>query len=425
MRYSLPRFRVVLVGSVLLAATGYWMIRDGVPPRVAAWLPKPLAGRLSLMSRKSGPGPAAEAPYYWGQRAADVDPATPRPGGPLLDEAARRLVALPYCECKIRQRVEVLGQELAGVGNYAQLATADVDRTRVRWELKFQVGDRLASVQQVNDGRFFWSRYDLPGRQSLGRVDLRTLRDVQQRETSIPPEAALRSWLALGGLSRLMQGLSDHFELGWAQPRVVETTPVWVLVGTWKPAALARLVPAAQSLIEQQRPVPIERLPAHLPDLVVVVLSRDPRLPLFPYRVEYRRSRDGLVRGTEPPETAANAAAGGDANVNGGSGGSSGGGGTGMGGAGNRGPDGEDGRGGSGSQRAADGARGPGFSDDPLQSQRLENTAELAVLDLFEVNIETPPDPQGFVFQPPADQQALDETDRFLAPWLATLPPAS
>jgi hypothetical protein len=47
------------------------------------------------------------------------------------------------------------------------------------------------------------------------------------------------------------------------------------------------------------------------------------------------------------------------------------------------------------------------------------------VLDLFEVNIETPPDPQGFMFQPPADQQALDETDRFLAPWLATLPPAS
>ena len=139
------------------------------------------------MSRKSEPAGGAEGPYYWGQQAADVDTAAPQPGGPLLDEAARRLVALPHCECKIRQRVEVMGQQLAGAGNYAQLATAEVDRTRVRWELKFQVGDRLASVQQVNDGRFFWSRYDLPGRQSLGRVDLRTLRDVQQRESSIPP----------------------------------------------------------------------------------------------------------------------------------------------------------------------------------------------------------------------------------------------
>jgi hypothetical protein len=447
----------VLIGTVLLAAGGLWLNRYGLPPRVAAWLPKPLAGRLSLMSRKSEPAATAEAPYYWGQRAAEVDTATPRPGGPLLDEAARRLIALPYCECKIRQRVEVMGQQLAGAGNYAQLATADIDRTRVRWELKFQVGDRLASVQQVNDGRFFWSRYDLPGRQTLGRVDLRTLRDVQQRETSIPPEAALRSWLALGGLSRLMQGLSDHFELGWAQPRVVETTPVWVLVGTWKPAALARLVPAAQSLIEQRRPVPIDRLPAHLPDLVVVVLSRDPRLPLFPYRVEYRRSRDGLIRGTEPPAAAPGRESGrdsgrspGNASANGGAGqGATGQGATGQGATGQSatgqggnaadvsdvsdesagGGAGGSGAGGSGAggaaQRGPDTAGGPGFSDDPLQSQRLENTSELAVLDLFEVNIETPPDPQGFVFQPPADQQAMDETDRFLAPWLATLPPAS
>ncbi len=432
MRNNLPSFRAVLMGTVLLAAGGLWLGRNGVPPRVAAWLPKPLAGRLSLMSRKSEPAGGAEGPYYWGQQAADVDTAAPQPGGPLLDEAARRLVALPHCECKIRQRVEVMGQQLAGAGNYAQLATAEVDRTRVRWELKFQVGDRLASVQQVNDGRFFWSRYDLPGRQSLGRVDLRTLRDVQQRESSIPPEAALRSWLALGGLSRLLQGLSDHFELGWAQPRVVETTPVWVLVGTWKPASLARLAPTAKTLIDQSRPVPIDRLPAHLPDLVVVVLSRDPRLPLFPYRVEYRRSRDGMIRGTEPLGVAA-----GDPSRGGGSADAAA--------AGDRALDDRVAGARAADERAADdhaagdrvagsragertrasGAAGPGFSDDPLQSQRLENTAELAVLDLFEVNIDTPPDPQGFVFQPPADQQALDETDRFLAPWLAAIPPAS
>ncbi|MFM7072164.1 MAG: hypothetical protein ACKO38_10280 [Planctomycetota bacterium] len=395
------------MGTVLVAGFGFWLFRQGVPPKVAAWLPKTVAGRFSLMSRKSEPVGGKDSPYFWGQQAAAVDAATPLPGGPLLDEAARRLVALPHCECKIRQRVELMGQQLAGAGNYAQLSTTEVDRTRVRWELKFQVGDRLASVQQVNDGRFFWSRFDLPGRQSLGRVDLRTLREVQQRESSIPPEAALRSWLALGGLSRLLQGLSDHFELGWAQPRVVETTPVWVLVGTWKPAALARLVPASQPLIEQHRPVPIDRLPSHLPDLVVVVLSRDPRLPLFPYRVEYRRSRDGMIRGTEPLVAATS-----DNDLSD-----------------NRKSD-NDSRDNGKPTRAGERSGGagkavPGFSDDPLQSQRLENTAELAVLDLFEVNIETPPDPQGFVFQPPADQQALDETDRFLAPWLAALPPAS
>lgn len=427
MRNNLPSFRAVLMGTVLVAGFGFWLIRQGVPPKVAAWLPKPVAGRLSLMSHKSEPAGGSDSPYFWGQQAAAVDAATPRPGGPLLDEAARRLVALPHCECKIRQRIELMGQQLAGAGSYAQLATTEVDRTRVRWELKFQVGDRLASVQQVNDGRFFWSRFDLPGRQSLGRVDLRTLREVQQRESSIPPEAALRSWLALGGLSRLLQGLSDHFELGWAQPRVVETTPVWVLVGTWKPAALARLVPASQPLIEQHRPVPIDRLPAHLPDLVVVVLSRDPRLPLFPYRVEYRRSRDGMIRGTEPlvavtkegvrdkgervdsetdnGERDSGASKSGDSRDSGSQ---------------------ENGKLARAGERSGGPEKaGPGFSDDPLQSQRLENTAELAVLDLFEVNIETPPDPQGFVFQPPADQQALDETDRFLAPWLAALPPAS
>ena len=356
MRNKLPSFRVMLVGAVLLATGAFVAFQHAGGSRVTY---------LPLLSYKN----TTESGASLGQ-VEEVDRAQPVPGSDLLAESARRVLELPSVECKIRQRVDLFGQQLTGVGSYQQWSPNDMQRTRVRWELKFQVGENMASLQQINDGRFFWTRRDLPGEQSLSRVDLRTVRDVLNREKRLPADAVLRNWMALGGLSRLMHGLHENFNFGWAQPRIVDTTPVWVLVGTWNPVVLAELAPAAKTLLEQGRSVPIDRLPAHLPDLIVVVLSRDPRLPTFPYRIEYRRTMRGAARGTSADESAETDA--------------------------------------------------PEIDADTPRLNSLTNTMEIAVIDLYEVNASSYLEPQQFVYQPPSSQEAVDDTERFL---LQTLTP--
>lgn len=351
MRNSLPSLRVLLVVAIIIAAAGFsaWH-----------WTRSKAASHFKLTSYRAGDG----EPPKLGQ-VDELDSTQTMPGEELLAESARRLLALPNLECKIRQRVELFSQQLSGVGSYSQWSPTPSERPRVRWELKFQVGQDVASIQQINDGRFFWSRRDLPGEQTLSRIDLRTVRDVLQRESRLPPELVMRNWMALGGLSRLVHGLNEHFRFGFAQPRLVEETPVWVLVGTWKPEILALLVPSVKGPLDQNQPVPIERLPAHLPDVVVLVMSRDTRLPAFPYRIEYRRSRRGATRGTATE------------------------------------------------QRASNGDEAIGEFD-PISLDGLADTAEIAVLDFYEVNLEAELEPQRFAFQPPASQQVLDDTERFL-----------
>lgn len=351
MRNSLPSLRVLLVVAILVGAAGFGAWH---------WNKQRIASRFQLKSYKS----TGDSAPQLGQ-ADEVDSSQTLPGAELLAESARRLLALPNLECKIRQRVELFDQQISGVGSYSQWSPTPSERPRVRWELKFQVGQDVASIQQINDGRFFWSRRDLPGEQSLSRIDLRTVRDVLQREARLPPDLVMRNWMALGGLSRLVHGLNEHFQFGLAQPRLVDDTPVWVLVGTWKPEILALLVPSVKGPIEQRQPVPIERLPAHLPDVVVIVMSRDSRLPAFPYRIEYRRSRRGETRGTAPER--------------------------------------------NGMSDANSAAELGGITMDGLA-----DAAEIAVLDFYEVNLEAELEPQRFAFQPPASQQVLDDTERFL-----------
>ena len=140
-----------------------------------------------------------------------------------------------------------------------------------------------------------------------------------------------------------------------------------------EPHRTGRLGAGREPLLEQGRSVPIDRLPAHLPDLVVVVLSRDPRLPTFPYRIEYRRTTQGTVQGTTAESQV--------------------------------------------------GANAPEIDADTPPWDNLTNSLEIAVIDLYEVNLDTDLEPQQFVYQPPSSQQAVDDTERFLLQTLAP-PPA-
>jgi hypothetical protein len=209
-------------------------------------------------------------------------------GQPLVAQAAQRLDSLPAVAARVRQHVDLFGQQISGVGQYQQQG---VGRTRrIRLELKFKVGEQLASWQQVSDGRFYWQRRDLPGLSGLSRIDLRRVREtLDAQQGSAPP--ALQQWMVLGGLGRLLAALDHYFTFGEAEPAMLQDLPVWIIQGEWNSAALGQIVPELAPRIAAGEAITSDNLPRHLPDSVRLVLGRDQRLPLFPYRIVYQRHR--------------------------------------------------------------------------------------------------------------------------------------
>jgi hypothetical protein len=142
-----------------------------------------------------------------------------------------------------------------------------------------EINGEITSLKQVSDRRFLWIHRNFAERTEQSLVDLRRIREARNKVAS-PTRLPAAPWLAVGGLPRLLQGLEVYFQFGEVRAETLGEYPVWVLEGRWAP------------------PGPVdeagERSP-HVPDRVLLVLGRDPVLPLFPYRIEFQR--DELVEG--------------------------------------------------------------------------------------------------------------------------------
>jgi len=61
---------------------------------------------------------------------------------------------------------------------------------------------------------------------------------------------------------------------------------VWVVDGQWRPERLATVVPEQRGTIEAGRTIELKKLPAHLPEHVLLYVGQT---DLIPYRIEYLR----------------------------------------------------------------------------------------------------------------------------------------
>lgn len=226
---------------------------------------------------------ATNAPSQSAAREPAREPIT-TDGQELVAQATQRLATLPGIEARTRQRVEIFGQQLIGSGHYLQLVEGP--KLMLRMDLKLQIGDAPASLQQISDGDFFWIRENLAGNAHLSRVRLRSLRKIASRYDPLPPTSC---WMALGGLPKLMDSLSGHFQFQPARASKIGRLPVWIVDGTWKREVLANLLPDQREAILAGGPVKLDQLPAHVPHGVTLVLGRDRTIPLFPYSVSYFR----------------------------------------------------------------------------------------------------------------------------------------
>src|SRR5205085_2881038 len=106
-------------------------------------------------------------------------------------------------------------------GNYLQFGAGT--EKLLRLDLRMQVGDRPAIVQEIRGEELYWIRRDVPPlAPSLSRVDLKQLRKSAAR-SSLPGAGDVLpqgDWIMLGGLARLLTALDHNFAC--AAPRADE-----------------------------------------------------------------------------------------------------------------------------------------------------------------------------------------------------------
>ena len=215
-------------------------------------------------------------------------------GQTLVSSAARQVAAEVAVSAEMRYRIDAFGHQLVGTGNYLQYGQGP--EKLVRLDLRMQVGDKVATVQEIRGEESYWVRRDVPpAAPTLGRVDLRQLRKSITQSNSLGEADVLPQgdWIMLGGLARVLSALEANFQFG--EPRSDEVKfmaadgksevrlPIWVTSGQWKPERLEALTARAHGKKGA--------LPEQLPDRVEVVLGRtEDVLPLFPFRITYWRT---------------------------------------------------------------------------------------------------------------------------------------
>src|SRR6266576_382718 len=96
-------------------------------------------------------------------------------GQQLVAESARRVAAESAISAEMRYKIDAFGHELVGTGSYLQYGAGT--EKLVRLDLRMQVGDKPAIVQEIRGEESYWVRRDVPPLPpSLARIDLKQLR---------------------------------------------------------------------------------------------------------------------------------------------------------------------------------------------------------------------------------------------------------
>jgi hypothetical protein len=248
-----------------------------------------MAGAVAVgifLARHRHHAPTVSPPEPTTVRASGIAPSNrenlvPAPrAGEIIAHAARQLASHETVSAKINLHSEVFGESLTAVGQYLQ---GPAESRRVRLELKLKLGEKVCSLQQVSDGNALWSRQNTLAQTRLGRVDLqRVLAAMQQSGFRAGVDV-----LAIGGLPMLLDSLNRSFEFQSMRSERLGVIPTYVVLGVWKPAALAQLMADEQKPPGSEpsaEPLPV---PEYLPNQIEIFVGRD---DLFPYQVDYLRA---------------------------------------------------------------------------------------------------------------------------------------
>lgn len=212
---------------------------------------------------------------------------SPHPTHALLAQAIGLVESHRSISARIWQHVELFGKQLEGTGIY--LEQRSEEGLQLRLELRFPLDGEPCLLLQVCNGRYLWKYEKFSATAKLGRIDtLRVLQAIDERG-GLAGAGNLQPWPGWGGIARLLRALDRDFD--FAAPQAAELPggfPTLRIEGRWKPDRLAALCPECKGQGGQGRAGDPSALPPQLPHHVVLHLGRD---DLFPYRIEFRRTR--------------------------------------------------------------------------------------------------------------------------------------
>lgn len=221
-------------------------------------------------------------------------------GNELVRQAAEAVFNQPGIEAKVRQRTNLFGQEMVAAGIYQQL---DAGRQKLlRLEVKTQIGEQTATLMEIRGRQDLWIRRHLPpAAPQLEHVSLTRLRSALAHVDDQGNLSTTENWILLGGLPKLLENLHRNFVFGAPREAKLADVPVIVLKGTWNMEVL-------KSHLGGKVPSGNEGFPEQIPPEVTLVLGRPgSQLALFPFRLEYWRTRTEKERNSLLGTTAGNA----------------------------------------------------------------------------------------------------------------------
>lgn len=215
-------------------------------------------------------------------------------GESFVRQAAQRLGNQPVYQAQLRQNIDLFGQRLSGSGVYLQKASPRGLLTRLDWNVP--VGDRVASAQQISDGRFLWIRRDLLDGPVLQRVDLDRVRAAVKQDATDSQRPPLMTDLAILGLPSLLENLAASYRLDPPLTATLGNLPVWVVEGAWNPQTTATSKAIASEKPESAKTGSM----SHLPTNIRIVFDQQ---ELMLQRVEYlRREENRSTKSDEATE---------------------------------------------------------------------------------------------------------------------------
>ena len=253
MKTSLPIFSLA-IAAALVAPT-----QAEAPPRFAE------QGSVAAVQPVSGGNQDAEA---------------------LFERVERNLDELRSLSAKVRNEVDLFDHQLAGAGRYLQQGRGL--RQLSRFELKSQVAEATFTLLEISDGRSFWTFRELPGGPSLSQLDLERI-ESQLRASTRVGDATRAGSPPIGGLPKLLAELRQNFQFNRSAETQLGDRRVWVIDGQWRPERLAAAAPEQRGAIEAGKAIELKKLPAHLPEHVLLYVGQ---ADLIPYRIEYLRRGD-------------------------------------------------------------------------------------------------------------------------------------
>lgn len=162
-------------------------------------------------------------------RSAIASPRSQPQAIALLRQVLHQFANGPAFDAKIRETVWTSGREVRGVGSYKQ---AGEGSGQFNLQMTMHDGHGQHRLQQISDGRLFWTRSEVAGKVKLRRVDVSRLEEWVRNSLT---GSELSPRLKIGGWTEMLDMIQRDHTLR-VDAASLQGEPVWVLTGMLKPS---------------------------------------------------------------------------------------------------------------------------------------------------------------------------------------------